>query len=181
MRVTICSSSSENIDKKYLDSSITIIDFFAKEGFDLYWGSGSKSLMGLCYDIFVKYNRKIYGYTTSKYLDEINNLSLASHNVFNTTFDLKKNMFNDADIVLFLPGGLGTVSEFFAYLEEVRSNDIKKPIILYNGHGCYDSIIILLQELINNSFNTDSVNDLFYVVNSLDELLIVYKSVLIKE
>ena len=124
MRVTISSSSNDLINEEYKESARKVCDFLASSGCDLNWGSGSSSIMGICYDEFSKFNRGIYGYTSPKYADDIENLPNASHRIFDTTFDLKKNIFGDADIVVLLPGGTGTISEFFAYLEEVRSNDI---------------------------------------------------------
>ena len=145
MRVTISSSSSEIIDDKYKESAIKVCDYLAENGWDLNWGSGSISIMGICYDEFNKYNRKMYGYTSSKYADDIDNLPNATHKIFDTTFDLKKNIFTDADLVLLLPGGTGTISEFFAYLEEVRSNDVNKDLVIYNENHHFDSTIALIE------------------------------------
>ena len=169
MKVTISSSSSEIIDDKYKESAIKVCDYLAENGWDLNWGSGSISIMGICYDEFCKYNRKIYGYTSSKYVDDIENLPNASHKIFDTTFDLKKNKFNDADLVLLLPGGTGTISEFFAYLEEVRSNDINKTLVLYNEDHHFDSTINLIDDLVKRNFNRDNIYNYFKVVNSFDE------------
>ncbi len=169
MRVTISSSSSEIIDDKYKESAIKVCDYLAENGWDLNWGSGSISIMGICYDEFNKYNRKIYGYTSSKYADDIENLPNATHKIFDTTFDLKKNIFTDADLVLLLPGGTGTISEFFAYLEEVRSNDINKDLVLYNEDHHFDSTIALIDDLVKRDFNRNNIYDYFKVVNSFDE------------
>lgn len=169
MRVTISSSSSEIIDDKYKESAIKVCDYLAENGWDLNWGSGSISIMGICYDEFNKYNRKIYGYTSSKYADDIENLPNATHKIFDTTFDLKKNIFTDADLVLLLPGGTGTISEFFAYLEEVRSNDVNKSLVLYNEDHHFDSTIALIDDLVKRDFNRNNIYDYFKVVNSFDE------------
>ncbi len=169
MRVTISSSSSEIIDDKYKESAIKVCDYLAENGWDLNWGSGSISIMGICYDEFNKYNRKIYGYTSSKYVDDIENLPNATHKIFDTTFDLKKNIFTDADLVLLLPGGTGTISEFFAYLEEVRSNDVNKSLVLYNEDHHFDSTIALIDDLVKRDFNRNNIYDYFKVVNSFDE------------
>ena len=152
MRVTISSSSNELIDNEYKDSAIKVCDFLASKGCDLNWGSGSISIMGICYNEFLKHNRNIYGYTSPKYADDIQNLPKAKHNIYDTTFDLKKNIFKDADLIVLLPGGTGTISEFFAYLEEVRSNDINKTLILYNENNHFDSTISLINDLIQRNF-----------------------------
>ena len=89
MRVTISSSSNESIDDIYKVESLKLIEYLAQKGCDLNWGSGSISIMGLCYDGFSKYNRNIYGYTTKKYQDDIENLPKAKHTVYDDTFDLK--------------------------------------------------------------------------------------------
>ena len=169
MRVTISSSSSEIIDDKYKESAIKVCDYLAENGWDLNWGSGSISIMGICYDEFNRYNRKMYGYTSSKYADDIDNLPNATHKIFDTTFDLKKNIFTDADLVLLLPGGTGTISEFFAYLEEVRSNDVNKDLVLYNEDHHFDSTIALIDDLVKREFNRNNIYDYFKVVNSFDE------------
>ena len=169
MRVTISSSSSEIIDDKYKESAIKVCDYLAENGWNLNWGSGSISIMGICYDEFNKYNRKMYGYTSSKYADDIDNLPNATHKIFDTTFDLKKNIFTDADLVLLLPGGTGTISEFFAYLEEVRSNDVNKDLVIYNENHHFDSTIALIDDLVKRDFNRNNIYDYFKVVNSFDE------------
>ena len=124
MRVTISSSSNDLIDEKYKSSAKKVLDFLTSKNCELNWGSGSSSIMGLCYDAFAEKNLKINGYTTKKYADDIANLPKAAHVIYDDTFDLKKNIFTDADLIICFPGGTGTISEFFAYLEEVRSNDI---------------------------------------------------------
>ena len=169
MRVTISSSSNESIDDIYKVESLKLIEYLAQKGCDLNWGSGSISIMGLCYDGFSKYNRNIYGYTTKKYQDDIENLPKAKHTVYDDTFDLKKYIYNDADLIICLPGGTGTVSEFFAYLEESRSNDNPKDIILYNVNHQFDSTIALIDYLVSNKFNSSSIYNYFKVVNSFEE------------
>ncbi len=168
MRVTISSSSNDLIDDKYKKSATRVCEYLASEGFDLNWGSGSSSIMGICYNIFNKYNRHIYGYTTPKYVFDIDNLPNAKHVTYDTTFALKTNIFHDADVVLILPGGTGSISEFFAYLEEIRSNDINKPLILYNEDHHFDSTLSLIDDLIKRNFNRDTIYSYFKVANSFD-------------
>ena len=100
MRVTVGASSNDLIDDKYKNSSREVLDYLANLGCDLNWGSGSSSIMGISYQEFLKHNRNMYGYTTSKYMSDIDNLPNAKHNVYETTFDLKKNIFKDADLLL---------------------------------------------------------------------------------
>lgn len=169
MRITISSSSNDLIDNKYKESAIKVCDYLAETGWDLNWGSGSSSIMGICYNEFLKCNRKIYGYTSPKYVDDLNNLPNAEHQIFETTFDLKKNIFNDADVVLLLAGGTGTISEFFAYLEEVRSNDINTILVIYNENNHFNSTISLIDDLVKRNFNSETIYNYFKVANTFEE------------
>lgn len=173
MRITISSSSNDLIERVYKEESAKLTEFLANNECDLNWGSGSSSssssIMGICYNEFSKKNRKIQGYTTPKYADDINNLPKAEHVIYEDTFDLKKNIFNDADMIVCLPGGTGTISEFFAYVEEIRSNDIDKPLVLFNVNNHFDSTIALINDLIKRNFNSESIFNYFYVTNDLEE------------
>ncbi len=169
MRVAISSSSNELINNEYKEDAVKVCDFLASNGCDLNWGSGSISIMGICYNEFVKYNRNIYGYTSPKYVYELEDLPKAKHNIYDTTFDLKKNIFNDADFIVLLPGGTGTISEFFAYLEEVRSNDVNKTLIIFNKNHHFDSTLALIDDLVKRNFNSNTIYNFFKVANTFEE------------
>ncbi len=169
MRVTISSSSNDNIDERYKQSAVELTSYLADLGCDLNWGSGSNSIMGICYNEFSKKNRKIYGYTSPKYEDELKVLPNASHQMYEDTFDLKKHIFGDADYIIILPGGTGSISEFFAYLEESRSNDKNKKIVLYNNDHHFDKTIELINDLVERNFNNESIHNFYSVANSFEE------------
>lgn len=176
MRVTISASASETIDKIYIDESEKLLEFLASNGCDLNWGSGSISIMGSCYNIFNKYNRKMYGYTTPKYFDDIENLPNAKHTKFTDTIALKRSFFLDADLYICLPGGLGSISEFFSFLEESRSNDNPTPIVLYNINNHFGKVMELLDDLVKRNFNGLSIYNYFKLINSLEEFEDYYNS-----
>lgn len=169
MRVTISSSSSTNIDQKYYDESRKVLEYLTEEGFDLNWGSADYSIMGECYEVFRDAGRNIYGYTSEKYKSDIERLPDATHTVYEDTFDLKKNIFNDADLILILPGGTGSLSEFFAYLEEIRSNDKDKTLVVYNVDHQYDCIKTAIDSLIANGFNKESIYDYYKEASTLEQ------------
>ena len=169
MKVLIITASSDLISTKYLDMAENISSFLANENCDLIFGASTKSMMGACYNTFKKNNRNIYSYTTPKYKDEFTALSKAKHYLVATTFDLKKDMFNEADIIICLPGGIGTYSEILSFLEEKRSNSKQKPIIIYNEYGFYDKLLSILTDLVNDKFSDKSIYDNFIIVNNQEE------------
>lgn len=45
-------------------------------------------------------------------------------------YNLKIAILTDADVIIMLAGGTGTISEFFGHLEEIRSNDADKVLVV---------------------------------------------------
>ena len=176
MKIAISSSSNGAIDEKYKESARNLLEYLTSlNDVELCWGSGKDSIMGLCYEYFNKAEKKIHGYTTMKYSDQIADLSKAEHTIYESTFELKENIFNDADIIICLAGGTGTISEFFAYLEEIRSNDINKTLIVYDEDNHFKSTWDLIDDLIKRNFNSNTIYDYFKIVTSIDELKIIIK------
>lgn len=170
MRFTISSSSNDLIDEKYKISAQNLLNYLVTiEDAELNWGSCSISIMGLCYETFKKYNKKMFGYTSSKYADDIKNLPEAEHKVFDTTYDLKKNILNDADVVICLAGGTGTISEFFGHLEEIRSNDANKLLIIYDENHHFDTTLALINDLVDRKFNSESIYQYFKIAHNVEE------------
>lgn len=177
MKFTISSSATDLIDDKYKESAKHLLDYLVTIGdAELNWGSGSISIMGMCYEIFDKAHKPIHGYTTKKYVDDIENLPNADHQIFDTTYDLKKHILYDADVVICLAGGTGTISEFFAHLEEIRSNDANKLLVVYDENHHFDSTLKLIEDLVSRSFNSESIYNYFRVAHNIDE----FKKILIE-
>lgn len=176
MKFTICSSSNNLIDDKYKRSAKELLDYLITiPGAELNWGSCSVSIMGLCYEAFKNANLPVHGYTTKKYIEDINNLGYADHKVLDTTYDLKKQIFYDADVIIMLAGGTGSISEFFSHLEEIRSNDVNKLLIIWNEDHSYDSTLKLIDDLVARDFNNESIYNYFKIANNVLELSEIIK------
>lgn len=171
MRALIISSSRNEIDPYYLSVARSIAEYLANNEYDLVYGAASSSMMGICYDSFSKKNRDIYAFTTSKYVEDLKNLNLAKHFIRETTFDLKKDMFNNSDLIICLPGGVGTYSELLTYMEEKRSNNQDKPIIIYDENKFYEKFLLILDDLIKEGFASKDILNTFILTTNKNEFV----------
>lgn len=169
MNVMILSSSKEEINDSYKSIARGISNFLARDGYDLVFGASSSSMMGICYQEFIKNGRDVYAFTTEKYIDDLSNLSIAKHYVRETTFDMKKSMFENSDIIVALPGGIGTLSEILSFIEENRSNDKNVPIVMYDEDGFYQKLFDLLEDMVKKGFISDCINEYIKVVNNYSD------------
>ena len=79
-------------------------------------------------------------------------------------------MFLNSDFIVCLPGGVGTYSELLSYIEEKRSNDNDKPIIIYDENEFYTPVIKVLEELVQEKFVDANIFDMFSIVRNKNEL-----------
>lgn len=173
MKVLILSSASTEIDPYYCSIARSISNHLARLGYDLVFGAASSSMMGVCYDEFRKQGREIYAYTTEKYKDDLENLDDAYHYINDTTFDMKKNMFENSDLIVVLPGGIGTLSELMSYIEENRSNDKNIPIEIYDeGEDNYfEPLLQTLRSMKSKGFISSDINNLFTISHNKEEFM----------
>ena len=89
-----------------------------------------------------------------------------------TVTDRIANLYKESDIIIFLPGGVGTRAEFYTMLDSKMELKCDKKIYLYNEFGDFD---LLLQELKTlkekNYINKDEdLSCYFKIISSCEEI-----------
>jgi len=84
--------------------------------------------------------------------------------------DRKAVLMRESDVLLALPGGIGTLDEIFTVLAARTIGTTCKRVVLYNADGCWDTLLRLLDELHAQGFSDTSATDTVAVVSSVDEL-----------
>lgn len=166
-KIFIGCSSSELVNDEYMNLAIDVSLKISQLGYDFVFGAASFGMMGKCYDNFIHSGRKVYSFTTTKYEDDLLNLKSYKDKICITSFERTSSIYLECDVILFLPGGTGTFAEIFGMLEENRSINNPKEIILYNYNGFYDGVLDLIQFCVDNKFNTNDIFDYFCVCYSI--------------
>jgi len=114
MRVAVYCSSSANIHKKYVDFAFDLGTALALNGIDLVWGGGQVSMMGAVARAVRQGGRKTFGVIP----EHLTNLELSDPEsdemfVVDTMRNRKQKMDDLSDAFIVLPGGIGTLEEFF--------------------------------------------------------------------
>ena len=88
----------------------------------------------------------------------------------------KAMMERKSDAFVVLPGGFGTLDEFFEILTWRQLGFHSKPIILINAEGYFDGLVKYVTNAIEEDFIRENNLDLFTVVSTLDEATEVLKT-----
>ena len=78
-------------------------------------------------------------------------------------------MFTNSDAVILLPGGPGSLDEFFEVLTWAQLGVHSKPIVLINVKSYWDPLVNLIDHTISAGFAEQSLKKLFKITESVDE------------
>ena len=137
MRIFVGCSSRDDIPSKYYDACKVLLDKLFERDYDLVFGACNKGLMGLSYNAAIENNSDIIGIYPGAYEDEAKEL-LGEMIPVSTVNDRTDMIIRESDILLFLPGGIGTVYELFTAIESKSAGEHTKPIIVYSVDDFYE-------------------------------------------
>ncbi len=170
-KIGIFCSASKTIDKMYFDSARQIGEWIGKSGKTLVYGGASLGLME-CVAQAVKDNGgRIIGVVPTK-LEERDCVSTLLDEIIPTTnlSDRKDIMTEKSDILVAIPGGVGTLDEIFHVIGGSSIGYHDKMVVLYNEYGFYDELLTVLNTLEDKGFTRNPLSKYYKVANTLDEL-----------
>ena len=109
---------------------------------------------------------------------EVGKRDLTSFIVTENMHERKKVMFMNSDAVVVLPGGAGSLDEFFEILTWRQLGLHEKPILLLNVNGFWDPLIGLLDHVIGQGFAEDSLKGYVTVVDNVDQAVAALRDAL---
>lgn len=170
-KIGIFCSASESIDKMYFDSARQIGEWIGQTGKTLIYGGASLGLME-CVARAVKENGgKVIGVVPTL-LEEKNSVSTQPDEIIHTfnLSDRKDVMTEKSDILVALPGGVGTLDEIFHVIAAASIGYHQKKVIFYNEYGFYDELLKALGTLESKGFARKPFSTYYEVANTLEEL-----------
>lgn len=171
MKIAVCCSSTNDIDDIYKESSKELLNEVFKQDNDLVFGAANRGIMGIAYRIAKQNNRKVIGLATKLYEEELYNLECDTEVVEEIVNSRTNKLIEMSDVLLFLPGGIGTLYELMTAIEMKRNNEFNKPIIIYNKTGFFDEAIKMLDKVYSENFTDAKVSLNYSIVNSCKEIM----------
>jgi uncharacterized protein (TIGR00730 family) len=112
--VAVFCGSSQGSDPAFADGARHLGAVLAQRGVELVYGGGRVGLMGVVADAVLDGGGRVRGVITRSLADrEVAHTGLTELQVVETMHQRKASMADAADAFVMLPGGLGTLDEFF--------------------------------------------------------------------
>ena len=174
MNLFVGCSSKDNIPTEYIESSFKLLEDISKiDNVNLVFGAFHSGLMKIAYDMFVANNKKIIG--IKKEDNDEGSYSYDKTIITDTATSRFNEIYKHSDVLLFLPGGVGSLAELFSAIEEVKYDEKKKTIILYNDNYFYTPIIKKLYELYKDGFIEGVPSDYMIIESDYNEIIKLIK------
>lgn len=125
----------------------------AENGWRLVYGAGDVGLMGMVAEAAQAAGAPAMGVIPLHLMDrEQGRTRLTTMVVTEDMHERKKVMFMNSDAIVVLPGGAGSLDEFFEILTWRQIGLHEKPIFLLNAEGYWDPLLALLDHVIAEGF-----------------------------
>ena len=143
----------------------------ARRGITLVYGAGGIGLMGVVADAALAGGGKVVG-VIPEHLEslEVAHPELTEMVITEDMFSRKRTMFDRSDGFVVLPGGFGSLDEFFEVLTWKQLGLLDKPLVVLDSEGFWGPLLDLLDHVSAEGFAPPATSRLATVVRSTDEL-----------
>ncbi len=144
----------------------------ADKSWRLVYGAGDVGLMGAVARAAQDAGGETFGVMPDNLFErEIGKTDLTHYVITETMHERKKVMFMNCNAVVVLPGGAGSLDEFFEVLTWRQIGLHEKPIFLLNTEGYWDKLMSLIQHVIEDGFADGSLHEFVQVADTVDGLV----------
>lgn len=169
--VGIFCAASESIASEYATQAQEVGTLIGRMRLTMVYGGAAAGLMEQTAQAARNAGAHIIG-VVPKILEQRNRVSclLDERVVTENLSDRKDNILSRSDLLVALPGGIGTLDEIFHVLAAATIGYHCKPVVLYATDGFWDDVIAMIRRLKQNGFVRCNVEELLLVARNIYEL-----------
>jgi uncharacterized protein (TIGR00730 family) len=157
---------------EFAETARQVGTWIGEHGGQLVYGGGRNGLMGIVADATLAAGGRVIGVIPKALVEkEWAHTGCTELHVVDTMHERKRIMAEHADAFLSLPGGIGTLEEFFEVWTWRQLGYHAKPVGLLNLDGYYTELLAFLNSSVKNGFMSDWQMELICVANEPIDLL----------
>lgn len=171
-KLAVYLGASSNAKSQYKKAAAQVGEWMVKNNLELIYGGSGIGSMKILSDTILDNDGKVHGVITSQLKDRgTANKRLKNLDVVDTMDERKLKMMNDADGMMAIPGGIGTLEEISEAISWITLGDNPKPVAFYNYNNFYDGLHDQILHMHHEGFLEKRYVDAICFSDSLDEIL----------
>ena len=183
-RICIFTGSRAGAGSKYIDAARQIGRELVERGYGLVYGGGNVGLMTVVADTVLELNGHVTGVIPDRLVEkEVVHRGLSDLRIVPSMHERKAVMAELSDGFIALPGGIGTLEEFFEVLSWAQLGIHNKPCGLLNVDKYFQRLIQFLDYAVDQDFLKPKHRSLLIVeeeprnlLNRFEEILTTHAS-----
>ncbi len=170
--VCVFCGSSAGRDPAYREAAVSAGYALARAGLSLVYGGGKVGLMGAVADAALAAGGRVVGVMPRALAErEIAHTGLSELHVVETMHERKTRMADLSDGFIALPGGAGTLEEFFEQWTWAQLGIHGKPCGLLNAKGYFQPLIAMVERAVAEGFVAKTYADILVVGTDIEVIL----------
>ena len=165
-----CGSSS-GTQPEYGQAVRNLGTVLVSNGLTLIYGGGSVGLMGELARSVLAGGGEVIGVIPRHIHEMVEALQLTRLHVVENMHERKTLMYDLSDAFIVLPGGIGTIEEFFEVFTWYQLGIHLKPIGLLNMEGYFDELLVFLEKVVAEGFLKPAHRDVLVVEQCPESLI----------
>lgn len=170
MKIFVGCSSRDIGNERYNYVADKIGEWIASEGHELVFGGCGEGLMGRVYNK-VKGRCKIHATQAKVYQDELDDIDECEKYVIDTINQRKDFYSQIADVLVYLPGGIGTMDEIVTGIETRRCGEHTKTLIIINESNFFEPLFQMLEKIFKEGLASESVKECYFVADNVEQAI----------
>lgn len=170
--IAVYCGSAPGFDPNFMTAAYELGESLASEQIGLVYGGASVGLMGAVANGCLSKNGSVTGVLpTFLKKKEIEHSGLGKLILVETMHERKRVMFDLSDAFIVLPGGFGTMEEFFEIITWSQLGLHNKPVVLLNWNGFYNPLVQMFRTMVESGFLKKENAALVQVLENSQDLL----------
>ena len=170
--ICVFCGSRPGTDASYTDAARSLGTTVAERGMTLVYGGARVGLMGTLADAAMKAGGEVVGVMPKALVDrEISHTGLTELHIVGSMHERKALMAELSDGFVALPGGTGTLEEFFEVLTWAQLGEHEKPCGLLDVSGYYGPLLNLFDHMFEKGFVSEAHRAMVLVDSEPADLL----------
>lgn len=170
-KIGVFLSSKSDLPESYVQAAREVGTLIGRTGRTLVYGGARKGLMEVLAQSVKANGGRVYGMVPDIIVDR----GLVS-DTLDVTFrcvdlsDRKAMMNRESEVLVALPGGIGTLDEVFTVMANAVIGIGRQSVVFYNVDGCWDAVLAALTNLFEQGLVSGEPADYYSVATNIAEL-----------
>ncbi|MGB0929207.1 MAG: TIGR00730 family Rossman fold protein [Chitinophagales bacterium] len=174
--ICVFCGSNAGTNPEYAEAAKQLGYLLVENDIRLIFGGGNVGLMGIIADAVLEKGGEVIGVIPHFLMDkEVGHTGLTEMKLVNTMHQRKELMAELSDAFITMPGGIGTMEEFFEIFTWGQLGLHPKPFGILNVDGYYDHLLAFFETMVSQRFLSQKNYEMLYASKIPADLLQLLK------